>query len=317
MARVGGSGLKVSRVCLGTAGFGRSASRSWALDAESAVSLVRAALNRGINFFDTGPTYGGGEAEVILRGALRGVPRDGYVLTSKVYFQTSSAANGRGLSRKHIMSSIDATLARLGVDHVDIYMMHRWDDETPIEETLQALDDIVRAGKALYLGVSSMPAWRFMKALGLQRQHGWARFICMQNYYNLIYREEEREMIPLCVEEEIGVLPWSPLARGLLAGPDANPVRIESDRLVAQRFAPERDEPVIESLRVVSRERGMSMALVALAWLMHCPSVVAPVVGCESIEQLAECQRAAKIELSRDERRRLAGGYRPHLVMGY
>jgi 1-deoxyxylulose-5-phosphate synthase len=240
--RLGRSGLVVSRLCVGSASFGNRATQEWRTDQDAANVIVRTALERGINFFDTGPTYGGGEAETILGSALRAAAsRDAYVLASKVFFATGPGPNDRGLSRRHILASVEASLRRLQVDHLDLLLMHRWDPHTPLEETLQTFDLLVRSGKVRYVGASSMSAWRFMKALSLQRAAGFAPFVSMQNYYNLIYREEEREMLPLCEEEGVGVTPWSPLARGLLAGAAAQPGRVSSDPLVATRLVAELD----------------------------------------------------------------------------
>jgi aryl-alcohol dehydrogenase-like predicted oxidoreductase len=314
--RLGNSGLKVPPICVGTATFGANTGHSWRQGKEEAAALVRGAFDRGLYFFDTGSTYGGGESEALLGEAIRGLPRRDLVLTSKVYFPTGSSPNARGLSRKNILASLDASLAKLGTDHLDIYMIHRWDPETPVEETLAALDSIVSSGRARYLGASSMAAWQLMKALMLQRSGGLAPFICMQNYYNLLYREEEREMQQLCVEEGIGMLPWSPLARGLLAGGEANSDRLREDRLVSARFDPDVDRPVLDALERVAAARGVPMAQIALAWLMSRPGVTAPVLGAEQVAQLDEAIAASMLVLDDAEVAQLEAGYRPHQVIG-
>lgn len=314
---LGRSGLKVPPLCLGTASFGAADGVQWRVGPDEAEALVRAAFDRGIYFLDTGSTYGGGQSEVVLGQAIRSLPRHDLVITSKVYFPTGSSPNARGLSRKNILASLDATLAKLGTDHLDIYMIHRWDPETPIEETLAALDTIVRSGRARYLGASSMDAWRLMKALMLQRAGGLAPFIAMQNYYNLLYREEEREMQALCLEEGIGMLPWSPLARGLLAGAGADPDRLREDRLVADRFDPGIDRPVIDALEKVAVRRGVGPAQVALAWLLSRPGVVAPVLGATSIDQLDEAAAATRLVLEEAEIAEIEAPYRPHPVIGH
>ncbi|MDF7776448.1 aldo/keto reductase [Sphingomonas sp. AOB5] len=315
--QLGRSGLKVPPLCLGTATFGAAGNSSWRTGQKQATALVRAAMDRGIFFLDTGSTYGGGESEAVLGHAIRDLPRRDLVLTSKVFFPTNPSPNARGLSRKNILASIDASLAKLGTDHLDIYMIHRWDPETPIEETLAALEVIVTSGRARYLGASSMSAWRLMKALGLQRSGGLSLFICMQNYYNLLYREEEREMQALCVEEGVGMLPWSPLARGLLAGVAANADRLREDRLVTERFDDALDRPVIDALEQVAAARGVPPAQVALAWLMSRPGVIAPVLGITDVAQLDDAIAATGLVLDEAEIAALEAPYRPHPVIGF
>jgi aryl-alcohol dehydrogenase (NADP+) len=303
---------------LGSASFGATTAQAWRTDAATAGTLVRAAFERGINFFDTGPTYGGGEAERILGPALReAAPRDAYVLASKVYFPTGPGPNDRGLSRKHILASVDASLARLKTDHLDLLLIHRWDAGTPLEETLRTLDGLVRAGKVRYLGASSMSAWRFMKALSLQRALGLEPFVCMQNYYNLMYREEEREMLPLCAEEGVGVTPWSPLARGLLAGAAADASRLQNDRFAHGRFDARIDGPVIERLNALAAARGEAPAQIALAWLLGKPAVVAPVLGFSDVMQIDLACAALTLELTEAEREALEKPYQPHSVIGF
>lgn len=315
---LGRSGLVVSRLCVGSASFGALASGAWRTDADTAQNIVQAAFENGINFFDTGPTYGGGEAERVLGAALRAcAPRDAYVIASKVFFPTGPGPNDRGLSRRHILSSVEGSLKRLGLEHLDLLLIHRWDPNTPLEETLRTLDDLVRAGKVRYLGASSMSAWRFMKALSLQRSAGFEAFICMQNYYNLIYREEEREMVPLCLEEGVGITPWSPLARGLLAGQSADPARIGSDVLVAARYDEALDAPVIRRLHDVAVARGEAPAKIALSWLLGSPGVVAPVLGFSSVAQVDVACEALALELEPCERVRLEELYVPHRVVGF
>lgn len=279
---------------------------------------MRAAWDRGINFFDTGPTYGSGDAETILGSALRDVTsRDSYVLASKVYFPTGPGPNDRGLSRRHILASVAASLRRLDTDYLDLLLIHRWDPNTPLEETLRTLDALVRDGKVRYLGASSMPAWRFMKALSMQRTLGYEPFICMQNYYNLLYREEEREMLPLCLEEGIGVTPWSPLARGLLAGAAADESRLENDPLAQARLISALDAPVIEQLNLLATSRGVPPAQIALAWLLNTPAVVAPVLGFSDVAQIDVACAALNLPLSVEERATLEARYRPHPVIGH
>lgn len=314
---LGRSGLRVPRLCLGTAGFGGLESGQWRTPEPLALRIVAAAIDRGMTFFDTGPTYGGGEAECILGRALCESGRRGEcVVASKVFFPTGPGPNDRGLSRRHVIASVERSLVRLQREWLDLLYVHRWDPETPIEETLRALEDLVRAGKVCYLGASSMSAWRFTKALMLQRQYAWSPFVAMQSYYNLIYREQEREMLPLCREEGIGVLPWSPLARGLLADASQSGRRT-GDPLVARRFHEALDAPVIEDLGSVAARRGSARATVALAWLLGRPEVVAPVIGVDSVEQLDDVVTATGMTLTLKEQRDLEASYRPHAVVGF
>jgi aryl-alcohol dehydrogenase (NADP+) len=278
---------------------------------------VAAAIERDITFFDTGPTYGGGEAEQLLGRALQeSGRRSECIVATKVFFPTGPGLNDRGLSRRHIFASVERSLERLQREWIDLLYMHRWDHETPIDETLRALEDLVRAGKVRYLGASSMSAWRFMKALMLQRQNAWSRFVAMQSYYNLIYREEERETLPLCSEEGVGVLPWSPLARGLLAD-DSDSGRREGDALVNARLDGRLDMPVIEDLHAVAVRRGCSRATVALAWLLGRPGVVAPVIGIGAVDQLDTAVAATRLSLTLKETRDLEASYRPHAIVGF
>src|SRR6186997_640631 len=279
---LGGTGLQVSRVCLGMMSFGEHESREWALDESAAEPIVRRAVEGGVIFFDTADVYNGGESEVVTGRLLRKLfgMREEYVVATKVNGRTMPGPNGRGLSRKHILASIDGSLERLGLDYVDLYQIHRWDDETPIEETMDALNDVVRAGKARYIGASSMRAWQFAKAQFAAE----TPFVSMQNHYNLIYREEEREMIPQCLDQGVGILPWSPLARGLLAGNRTREgeqltQRAKTDSFGESLYTPDVDFAVIDRAAEVAGERGVSTAQVALAWLLHKPGVTAPIVG--------------------------------------
>jgi 1-deoxyxylulose-5-phosphate synthase len=317
---LGATGLKVSRICLGTMTYGSSKWREWVLDEEASRPLIRQALEGGINFFDTADMYSLGASEEVLGRALKdfGPGRDKIVIATKVFYPAGDDPNQRGLSRKHIMHAIDDSLRRLGTDYVDLYQIHRFDPETPIEETLEALHDVVRAGKALYLGASSMAAWQFAKMLYTADANGWTRFATMQNHYNLIYREEEREMIPLCREEGIGVLPWSPLARGLLAGkrrPETTRARTDTygKQLYGEKIAAA-DAGVIEKVEAVAVEQGLVPAQIALAWLLQKPGVVAPIVGASKPHQLDDALAALQIRLTSEAIATLEEVYAPHPV---
>ncbi len=318
-ANLGSTGLRVSRICLGMMSFGKHESRQWALEEAAAEPIVRRAIEGGITFFDTADVYNGGQSEVITGRLLKRFfgMREEYVVATKVHGRTMPGANGRGLSRKHVMASIDGSLQRLGLDYVDLYQIHRWDPRTPIEETMEALHDVVRAGKARYIGASSMYAWQFAKAQRLAA----TRFVSMQNHYNLIYREEEREMIPQCLDQGVGVIPWSPLARGLLAGSrtaagNALTKRASTDPFLDALYRPELDFPVIDRAGEVATERGVPKAQVALAWLLHKPGVTAPIVGATRIEHLEDILAAEELSLSADEIARLEEPYVPHRVAG-
>jgi aryl-alcohol dehydrogenase-like predicted oxidoreductase len=321
--RLGTTGLKVSRICLGMMSYGDPGNRKWFLDESAAEPIVRQAVDSGITFFDTADMYSTGVSERIT-GRLLGKlfdRREDYVLATKVYFPMGSAANDGGLSRKHILSAIDASLGRLGTDYVDIYQIHRWDYGTPIEETMEALHDVVRSGKARYLGASSMFAWQFAKAQQLAQTNGWTRFSSMQNYYNLLYREEEREMIPLCLDQGVGCIPWSPLARGLLAGNRdrdgvRNTVRADNDAYADALYA-EADFDVVDAVKAVAGERGLPPAQIALAWLLSKPAVSAPIVGATKINHLDDAVVAVGVKLSEEEVARLEAPYRPHPVLGH
>jgi aryl-alcohol dehydrogenase (NADP+) len=302
--------------------YGSSQWRPWVLDEEASRPLVREALDAGINFFDTADMYSLGRSEEVLGRALKdfGPARENLVIATKVFYPMSDDPADRGLSRRHIMKSIDASLRRLGLDYVDLYQIHRFDEEIPIEETLEALYDVVRAGKARYLGASSMPSWRFAKMLFTADAHGWTRFVSMQNHYNLLYREEEREMVPFCLDQGIGILPWSPLARGLLAGRKRQKTtRAATDTYGHDLYGEEvgeADEAVIKRLEELAAEAGMPPARMALAWLLQKPGVTAPIVGVSKAGQLADALAALQVPALGPTIVRLEEPYRPHAVAG-
>jgi 1-deoxyxylulose-5-phosphate synthase len=317
---LGRTGLRVSRVCLGMMSYGRHESRPWALDEETAEPIVRRAVESGIIFFDTADVYNGGESEVMTGRLLRQLfgTREEYVVATKVHGKTMPGENGAGLSRKHVLASIDASLERLGLDYVDLYQIHRFDPRTPIEETMEALHDVVRAGKARYIGASSMYAWQFANAQSVAR----TRFVSMQNHYNLVYREEEREMIPQCIDQGVAVLPWSPLARGLLAGTRTRDgekltMRAQTDSFGDSLYTPEVDFAVVDRVVEVALERGAAPAQVALAWLLGRPGVTAPIVGATRLEHLDDAIAAEELSLSAEEVARLEEPYVPHAVSGH
>ena len=321
---LGQTGLKVSRLCLGMMTYGDPAWREWVLPEDSARPIIRLAIERGINFFDTADMYSLGVSEEITGRAIRDFSnRDEVVLATKVFNPMGQGPNDRGLSRKHVLASIDGSLRRLGTDYVDLYQIHRWDPETPIDETLSALHDIVRAGKARYIGASTMYAWQFSKALYLADLHGWTRFVSMQNHYNLVYREEEREMNPLCLDQGIGLIPWSPLARGFLAGnrhasdtrrENAATSRAASDDIAHRLYYDESDFRIVDRVVELAKGRGVKPAQVALAWLLGRPGVVAPIVGASKMDHLEDAIDAIDVQLSDDERRTLEDPYQPHTV---
>jgi aryl-alcohol dehydrogenase-like predicted oxidoreductase len=320
VVRLGSTGLKVSRVCLGMMSFGPHEERPWALDEAAAEPIVRRAVESGIFFFDTADVYNGGQSEVIT-GRLLGklfATREEYVVATKVNGRTMPGPNGRGLSRKHVLASIDGSLERLGLDYVDLYQIHRWDPETPIEETMDALHDVVKAGKARYVGASSMFAWQFAKA----QRVAPTPFVSMQNHYNLVYREEEREMIPQCVDQGVAVLPWSPLARGLLAGNRTREgerltTRAGSDAFGDALYLPEVDFDVVDRVNEVASERGVPGAQVALAWLLSRPAVTAPIVGATKVGHVEDALAAEALELTPQEIARVEEPYMPHAVSGH
>jgi len=321
---LGSTGLRVSRLCLGTMTYGSKKWREWVLEEEESRPFIRRALELGINFFDTADMYSVGVSEEILGRALRdfGPSRDRVVIATKLFNEMSGDPNDRGLSRKHIHHAIDNSLRRLGADYVDLYQIHRFDYSTPIEETLRALDDLVRSGKVLYIGASSMFAWQLAKMLYISDRLGLARFVTMQNHYNLIYREEEREMIPLCREEGIGLIPWSPLARGFLAGNRrkedfGETVRAKTDEYAQRLYYQESDFKVVDRLSEIARKRGIPNAQVALAWVLHQPGVTAPIVGASKMQHLEDAVAALSVKLDAEELKALAEPYRPHPVLGH
>src|ERR1700761_5546920 len=318
--KFGPTGMDVSVICLGCMSFGDPArgKHEWSLPEAESREIIKAALDAGINFFDSANVYSGGSSEEITGKALAEMAnRDEIVLATKVHGQMRPGPNGGGLSRKAILSEIDKSLKRLGTDYVDLYQIHRWDYETPIEETLEALNDIVRAGKARYIGASSMFAWQFAKALATSERHGWARFVSMQDHYNLLYREEEREMLPLCASEDIGVIPWSPLARGRLTRPwDAETARTETDEFGASLYRDEDAQVVARTLEVAER-LGRPPAEVALAWLLSNPVVTAPIVGVTKDRHLADAVAAVDLDLPDDAIAALEEPYRPHAIAGH
>jgi aryl-alcohol dehydrogenase-like predicted oxidoreductase len=320
---LGRTGLKVSRLCLGTMTYGTSKWHDWVLSEEDSRPFIKRALELGINFFDTADVYSLGRSEEVLGRALHDfAQRDQVVIATKVRQPVGDGPNDRGLSRVHILHSIDASLKRLGTDYVDLYQIHRWDPDTPIEETLEALHDVVKAGKARYIGASSMYAWQFAQALYLADRHGWTRFVTMQNHYNLVYREEEREMMPLCRAERIGVIPWSPLARGFLAGTrlpggGGETTRSQSDDFAARMYFKESDFQVVARVQDLAKRRGVSPAQVSLAWLLQQPGLTAPIVGASKMIHLEEAVKALDLVLSAEERRFLEEPYQPHPVLGH
>jgi 1-deoxyxylulose-5-phosphate synthase len=320
IVNLGSTGLRVSRVCLGMMSYGPNPGREWALPEETAEPIVRAAVEGGITFFDTADVYNGGQSEVITGRLLQKLfgMREEYVVATKVHGQTMPGANGKGLSRKHVLASIDASLHRLGLDYVDLYQIHRWDPLTPIEETMEALHDVVKAGKARYIGASSMFAWQFAKA----QRVAPTRFVSMQNHYNLVYREEEREMIPQCIDQGVAVIPWSPLARGLLAGNRTRAgerltTRARTDEFADSLYHPEVDFTVVDRLDEVAAARGVPSARVALAWLLGKPGVTAPIVGATKLGHLEDALAAEALALSDDEVAQLEEPYVPHAVSGH
>jgi 1-deoxyxylulose-5-phosphate synthase len=322
--RLGSAGLKVSQICLGMMSYGSRAERAWHLDEAAAEPIVKAAIDGGVTFFDTADTYSNGVTEEITGRLLARLfdRREDYVLATKVYFPMGTGPNDRGLSRKHVLSAIDASLRRLGTDYVDLYQIHRWDYQTPIEETMEALHEVVRAGKARYIGASSMFAWQFAKAQNLAERHGGTRFASMQNHYNLIYREEEREMIPLCADQGVAVLPYSPLARGVLTGNrgrqgERRTTRAGDDPLSDERYNAPSDFDVVDRLAEVAAARGAPPAQVALAWLLSRPVVTAPIVGATRLGHISDALAAAQLILTDEEVRRLEEPYLPHPVLGH
>jgi aryl-alcohol dehydrogenase (NADP+) len=320
--RMGSTGTQVSRLCLGCMSFGGMA--DWTLNEEASLPIITKAVEAGINFFDTADIYSRGQSEEILGRGLKalGVRRDEAVIATKVFNPMGRGPNRGGLSRKHISQSIDASLTRLGLDYVDLYQIHRFDYETPIEETLEALNDVVRAGKARYIGASSMYAWQFMKMLTASRANGWTPFVSMQPQYNLVYREEEREMLPLCKDQGIGVIPWSPLARGFLAGGRGNPGEGNTERARTDEFSPRLyykapDHAVVDKLSVLARERGVSNMQLALAWVLKNPTITSPIIGASKPHHLDDALAGLTIKLTDDEVKALEAPYEPKRVLDH
>ncbi|MFO7679310.1 MAG: aldo/keto reductase [Chloroflexota bacterium] len=320
---LGKTGLKVSRICLGMMTYGTPQWRDWVLTADQSRPFVQRAIELGINFFDTADMYSVGVSEEVTGKLLREfAPRDEVVVASKVYQPMKDDVNARGLSRKHIMDAIDNSLRRLNMEYVDLYQIHRWDNTTPIEETMEALHDVVKAGKARYIGASSMFAWQFAKAQYTAALNGWTRFVSMQNHYNLVYREEEREMNPLCLDQGVGLIPWSPLARGFLAGNRKNvgegpTLRAKSDEYAHSMYYQDGDFDVLNRVTKLAEERGVRPAQIALAWLLHQPGVTAPIIGASKPYQLEEAVAAVEIRLSAEEMLLLEEPYRPHPILGH
>jgi len=321
---LGATGLKVSRICLGTMTYGSKKWREWVLEEEESRPFIRRALELGINFFDTADMYSVGVSEEILGRALKdfGPGRDKVVIATKVFNPMGDDPNQKGLSKKHIRHAIEDSLRRLGTDYVDLYQIHRFDYRTPIEETLEALDDIVRQGKALYIGGSSMFAWQFARMLYVADRMGLSRFVTMQNHYNLIYREEEREMIPLCLEEKVGLLPWSPLARGFVmgnrrAGDFGDTLRAKTDEYAHRLYYQPSDFEVVDRITEIARKRGVSNAQVALAWVSAQPGVTAPIIGASKMSHLEDAVASLQVKLDRKELDQLSEGYVPHRILGH
>ncbi|MGN8199513.1 aldo/keto reductase [Salinisphaera sp. RV14] len=322
--QLGSTGTRVSPLCLGTMTYGTPKWREWVLDEQASRPFIKKALDAGINFFDTADMYSKGESEKVVGKALLDyADREDFVLASKVYNPMGDGPNNRGLSRKHIMHAIDASLTRLGTDHIDLYQIHRFDYDTPVEEFMEALHDVVKAGKARYIGASSMYAWQFAKCQEIARANGWTEFVTMQPMYNLVYREEEREMLPLCADQGVGVIPWSPLARGVLAGKKqgagGESKRAQTDQMTEKwkLGAAESDDQVVEALRKVAEARGVPMAQVALAWVAAHPQVTAPIVGASKERHLDDAIAAMDLTLTEDEKTQLEAPYVPHAIAGH
>jgi 1-deoxyxylulose-5-phosphate synthase len=321
---LGTTGLKVSQICLGTMTFGSPEWRNWVLDETASLPFIKRALDLGINFFDTADVYSLGQSEVVLGNSLKklGVRRDQVVIATKVHNSMGDDPNQRGQSKKHIRHAIDDSLRRLGVDYVDLYQIHRFDPHTPIEESLEALDAVVKAGKALYLGASSMYAWQFAKMLYTADRLGLSRFVTMQNHYNLVYREEEREMNPLCAAEGVGLIPWSPLARGFLTknrpkGTDGATLRAQNDGFAQHLYKEAADYDVVDQVSAIAQKRNVSNAQVALSWLLHQSAVTAPIVGATKLEHIDAAVAGAQLQLSKEELAALSKPYVPHAVLGH
>ena len=321
---LGKSGLKVSRLCLGMMTYGSPQWRPWILDEAQAQPFVERALEAGITFFDTADVYSLGASEQVLGNLLKklNVERESVVVATKVFSPMSDEVNDRGLSRKHILDSIDKSLKRLQMDYVDLYQIHRWDYSTPIEETMSALNDVVRAGKVRYIGASSMFAWQFAKAQQAAESHGWTRFVSMQNHYNLVYREEEREMIPLCLDQGVGLIPWSPMARGFFAGDrkqggGGETTRANSDPFADQLYFRSEDFIVADRAREIAREHNVTGSQIALAWLLNKPHITSPIIGASKMDHLEQAIASLEIKLTAEEIKRLEEPYQPHPVLGH
>ncbi len=321
---LGKTGLKVSRLCLGMMTYGSKKWREWVLEEDQARPFVKRALDAGINFFDTADVYSLGESERITGSLLKslGVRRTDVVVATKVFSQMSDDPNDRGLSRKHIMDSIDRSLQRLQMDYVDLYQIHRWDYNTPIEETMSALNDVVRAGKARYIGASSMFTWQFAKAQYTADLHGLTRFVSMQNHYNLVYREEEREMIPFCIDQGVGLIPWSPMARGFFAGNrtrdgGGETIRAKTDPFASQLYFRETDFTVADRAAGIAVSKGVTASQVALAWMLNKPHITAPIIGASKMDHLDQAIAALEIQLSVEEIKSLEEPYQPHPILGH
>lgn len=320
---LGKSGLKVSRICLGMMSFGTSQWRDYTLNEPESRPIIQRAIELGINFFDTADMYSMGLSEEVTGRALRDFAnRQEIVVATKVYFPIGNGPNGGGLSRKHIMEGIDNSLRRLGMEYIDLYQIHRWDYTVPIEETMEALHDVVKAGKALYIGASSMFAWQFAKVQHTAEKHGWTKFVSMQNHMNAVYREEEREMLPLCLDQGVGVIPWSPLARGFLAGNRTrenwgDTIRAKADSMAQDYYYDDNDFDVLDRVKEVAQEQGVKPAQVALAWLLQKPGITAPIVGTSKMSQLEEAVAATKIKLTTEQMKRIEEPYRPHRILGH
>ena len=320
---LGNTGLKVSRLCLGMMTYGSAKWRDWVLNEEESRPFVKRALEVGVNFFDTADAYSSGVSEEVTGRALKEfAKRDEVVVATKVFYAWNDKPNQGGLSRKHILDAIDASLKRLGMDYVDLYQIHRFDKETPIEETMEALHDVVKAGKARHIGASSMYTWQFAQMQFAAERHGWTKFVSMQNHYNLVYREEEREMIPLCVDTGVGLIPWSPLARGFLAGnrtkeKSGETARSKSDVFAHQMYYEASDFTIVERVADVATKLGASNAQIALAWMLHKPGITSPIIGASKMYQLEEAVKALEITLSNEEIKRLEEPYQPHPILGH
>jgi aryl-alcohol dehydrogenase-like predicted oxidoreductase len=321
--RLGNTGLQVSRICLGMMSYGTPEWRPWVLDEADSRPFVKRAIEGGINFFDTADMYSRGVSEQVSGKLLKEMlPRDEYVLATKVYFAHGEKPNQGGLSRKHIMDAIDVSLKNLGLDYVDLYQIHRWDYNTPVEETMEALHDVVKAGKARYIGASSMFAWQFAKAQHVAERNDWTPFVSMQNHYNLVYREEEREMIPLCIDQGVGVIPWSPLARGFLAGNRTRDkqgvtTRAANDPMADDMYYLDTDFDVVDRAKVVASAHDVSPAQIALAWMLHKPGITSPIIGATKMKHLDEAIAAIDIQLSEDEITSVEELYQTKPILGH